>query len=706
MKNRNDFLPVNMNDVKERGWADIDFVYVTGDAYVDHPSFGVSIISRVLEAEGFRIAILSQPDYKSCEDFKRFGRPRLGFLVTSGNIDSMVAHYTVSKKKRSYDYYSPAGAMGKRPDRAVIVYCNRIREAFGDVPIIIGGLEASLRRFAHYDYWDDKVRRSILVDSRADILTYGMGENILRRIAKLLDKGVPIKKIRDVRGTAYLCKKGEQVHFDSIEIGDYDTLKTDKAAYAKAFSVQYKNTDSVRGKALIEYYDDKMLVQNPPMPPLEREELDYVYSLPYARDFHPDYDAVGGVPAITEVKHSITHNRGCFGACNFCAIAFHQGREVRSRSEESVIAEARKIAAMDDFKGYINDVGGPTANFRYPSCDRQKECGVCPGKKCLSPTPCKHLKVDHTEYAEMLRKIENIEKVKKVFVRSGIRFDYLVYDEDDSFFRQLVTHHVSGQLKVAPEHCSNNALMMMGKPSIEVFEAFKKKYFKLCDEAGLEQYLVPYLMSSHPGATMNDAVEMAIWLKRWGYLPEQVQDFYPTPGTISTVMYYTGIHPMTGKSVYVTTDYHEKKLQRALLQYSKPENANLVREALMLAGREDLIGNGGECLVRPAFGQGRGSNLTQQKKNGKGNKKSPRGRVTENEAYGKKGKVYGKAPNKKKVNNPLQNTAKKTTKLDRIFGEEAGRIKREAARITESSRTSSTRGSKSNTKGSKKSKRN
>ena len=706
MKNRNDFLPVNMNDVKERGWADIDFVYVTGDAYVDHPSFGVSIISRVLEAEGFRIAILSQPDYKSCEDFKRFGRPRLGFLVTGGNIDSMVAHYTVSKKRRSYDYYSPGGAMGKRPDRAVIVYCNRIREAFGDVPIIIGGLEASLRRFAHYDYWDDKVRRSILVDSRADILTYGMGENILRRIAKLLDKGVPIKKIRDVRGTAYLCKKGEPVHFDSIEIGNYDTLKTDKAAYAKAFSVQYKNTDSVRGKALIEYYDDKMLVQNPPMPPLEREELDYVYSLPYARDFHPDYDALGGVPAITEVKHSITHNRGCFGACNFCASAFHQGREVRSRSEESVIAEAKKIAAMDDFKGYINDVGGPTANFRYPSCDRQKECGVCPGKKCLSPTPCKHLKVDHTEYAEMLRKIESIDKVKKVFVRSGIRFDYLVYDEDDSFFRQLVTHHVSGQLKVAPEHCSNNALMMMGKPSIDVFEAFKKKYFKLCDEAGLEQYLVPYLMSSHPGATMNDAVEMAVWLKKWGYLPEQVQDFYPTPGTISTVMYYTGINPMTGKSVYVTTDYHEKKLQRALLQYSKPENANLVREALVLAGREDLIGNGGECLVRPAFGQGRGSNLTQQKKNSKSNKKSPRGRVTENEAYGKKGKVYGKALNKKKVNNPLQNTAKKTTKLDRIFGAEADRIKREAARITESSRTSSTRGSKSNTKGSKKSKRN
>ncbi len=705
MKNRNDFLPVNLNDVKERGWADVDFVYVTGDAYVDHPSFGVSIISRVLEAEGFRVAILSQPDYKSCDDFKRFGRPRLGFLVTGGNIDSMVAHYTVSKKKRSYDYYSPGGVMGKRPDRAVIVYCNRIREAYGDVPIIIGGLEASLRRFAHYDYWDDRVRRSVLVDSRADILTYGMGENILRRIAKLLDKGVPIKKIRDVRGTAYLCKKGEPVHFDSIEIGDYDTLKTDKAAYAKAFSIQYKNTDSVRGKALIEYYDDKMLVQNPPMPPLEREELDYVYSLPYARDFHPDYDALGGVPAITEVKHSITHNRGCFGACNFCAIAFHQGREVRSRSEESVLAEAKKIAAMDDFKGYINDVGGPTANFRYPSCDRQKECGVCPGKKCLSPTPCKHLKVDHTEYAEMLCKIENIDKVKKVFVRSGIRFDYLVYDKDDSFFRQLVSHHVSGQLKVAPEHCSNNALMMMGKPSIEVFEAFKKKYFKLCDEAGLEQYLVPYLMSSHPGATMNDAVEMAIWLKKWGYLPEQVQDFYPTPGTISTVMYYTGIHPMTGKQVYVTTDYHEKKLQRALLQYSKPENANLVREALVLAGREDLIGNGAECLVRPAFGQGRGSNLTQQKKNSKSSKKTPRGRVTENETFGKKSKIYGKAPSKKKVNNPLQNATKKTTKLDRIFGDEAGRIKREAARMTEGDRNVNSKGGKRSTQNSKKTKR-
>lgn len=620
MKQRLDFLPTSREDVRERNWSEVDFVYVTGDAYVDHPSFGAAIITRVLEKEGFRVAVIAQPDYKSCEDFKRFGKPRLGFLVSSGNIDSMVAHYTVSKKKRSYDYYSPGGKAGKRPDRAVIVYCNRIREAYGDVPIIIGGLEASLRRFAHYDYWDNKVRRSILVDSRADILTYGMGENIITRIARLLDKGVPIKKIRDVRGCVYLAKAGEKIYFDSVEVGDYDLLKEDKRAYAKAFAIQYKNTDSVNGKAVVEYYGEKMLVQNPPMPPLEREELDRVYALPYARDYHPDYDAEGGVPAITEVKFSITHNRGCFGACNFCALAFHQGREVRSRSIESVVSEAEKIAAMPDFKGYINDVGGPTANFRYPSCDKQKECGVCPSKKCLAPTPCKNLKIDHTEYSYMLREIEKIKGIKKVFVRSGIRFDYLIYDNDDTFFKQLVERHVSGQLKVAPEHCANATLSMMGKPPIEVFEKFKKKYFELTSKAGLEQYLVPYLMSSHPGSTMRDAVEVALWLKKWGYSPEQVQDFYPTPGTISTVMYYTGIHPMTGKSVYVTTDYREKQLQRALLQYSKPENANLVREALRLAGREDLIGNGPECLVRAAFGQSGRSEYKPQRKNVNGKK--------------------------------------------------------------------------------------
>jgi len=670
---RTKFLPVTRGDVEDRRWSEVDFVYVTGDAYVDHPSFGVAIISRVLEAEGFRVAILSQPDYKSCEDFRRFGRPRLGFLVTSGNIDSMVAHYTVSKKKRSYDYYTAGGEAGRRPDRAVIVYCNRIREAYGDVPIIIGGLEASLRRFAHYDYWDDKVRRSILVDSRADLLTYGMGEKILVRIARLLDKGVPVKKIRDVRGTVYLSAKGEEPFYDYLEVGDYDTLKTDKAAYARAFATQYKNTDSVKGKAIVEYYGDKMLVQNPPMPPLEREELDAVYALPYARDYHPDYEPLGGVPAISEVKFSITHNRGCFGACNFCAIAFHQGREVRSRSEESVLREAKIITEMPDFKGYINDVGGPTANFRYPSCEKQKKDGVCPSRKCLSPTPCKNLKVDHTEYMELLRKIESLDKVKRVFVRSGIRFDYLLYDKDDSFFRRLVTHHVSGQLKVAPEHCSNNALGMMGKPPVEVFESFKKKYFALCREAGLEQYIVPYLMSSHPGATMKDAVEMALWLKKWGYQPEQVQDFYPTPGTISTVMYYTGIHPMTGKAVYVTTDYREKQLQRALLQYKKPENRNLVREALRLAGREDLIGNGEDCLIRPAFGEGKRF-VTEREERGP---KRARGTSGAKRApYTASGKNAGKKQSTAGARGG--STARKSKKLDRLFGKDAERIRREA----------------------------
>ena len=598
MTDREKFLPVNADDMKKRGWDTADFVFVTGDAYVDHPSFGVSILSRVLESRGFRVAVLSQPDYKSCDDFRRFGKPRLAFLVSSGNIDSMVAHYTVSKKKRTYDYYTAGGKMGKRPDRALIVYCNRIREAYGDVPIIIGGLEASLRRFAHYDYWDDKVRRSILVDSRADILAYGMGENILLRIAELLDRGVPIKKIRDVRGCVYLAQKDEKVHFDFVESYDYDVLKTDKAAYARAFALQYKNTDSVRGKAIVEYYGDKKLVQNPPMPPLEREELDRVYALPYAKDYHPDYESEGGVPAISEVKFSIAHNRGCFGACNFCAIAFHQGREVRSRSVDSVLSEAKAITALPDFKGYIHDVGGPTANFRYPSCEQQKTAGVCANRKCLAPTPCKNLIVDHTEYMDMLKKIEALPRVKRVFVRSGIRFDYLMYDKNDAFFRQLVSRHVSGQLKVAPEHCSDNVLRVMGKPKISVYESFKRKFFDLCSEFGLEQYLVPYLMSSHPGSNMRDAVEMALHLKKWNCTPEQVQDFYPTPGTISTVIYYTGIDPMTEKPVFVCRDYKEKQMQRALLQYANPKNYELVCEALRLAGREDLIGSGSHCLVK------------------------------------------------------------------------------------------------------------
>ncbi|MBE6599892.1 MAG: YgiQ family radical SAM protein [Ruminococcaceae bacterium] len=592
------FLPISREECAARGWDRPDFVYVTGDAYVDHPSFGAAIICRVLEARGFRVAVLSQPDYKSCDAFREFGRPRLGFLVSAGNIDSMVAHYTVSKKKRTYDYYSPGGKAGLRPDRATIVYCNRIREAYGDVPIIIGGLEASLRRFAHYDYWSDKVRRSILVDSRADILTYGMGENIIRRIAELLDRGVPIKKIRDVRGCVYLASPDDKIHFEVAATFDYNELKADKKKYAEAFAVQYKNQDSVSGKAITEKYDGKLLVQTPPMPPLERDELDEVYALPFTRTYHPSYQALGGVPAIEEVKFSVTHNRGCFGACNFCALAFHQGRTVRSRSAESVVAEARIITEMPDFKGYIHDVGGPTANFRSPACEQQLKNGVCANRKCLAPTPCKNLRVDHTEYMQLISEIERLPRVKKVFIRSGIRFDYLMLDKNDAFFKKLVRDNVSGQLKVAPEHCSANVLGYMGKPKFEVYQGFRRRFFEITKSIGKEQYLVPYLMSSHPGSTLKDALELAVCLKRDGYAPEQVQDFYPTPGTASTVMFYTGIDPFTMKKVYVATDYHEKQLQRALLQFNKPANAPFVREALIKCGRADLIGTGKNCLVR------------------------------------------------------------------------------------------------------------
>ncbi len=613
----NKFLPISRTECAERGWDRPDFVYITGDAYVDHPSFGAAIICRVLEARGFRVAVLSQPDYKSCDAFREFGRPRLGFLVSAGNIDSMVAHYTVSKKKRTYDYYSPGGRAGLRPDRATIVYCNRIREAYGDVPIIIGGLEASLRRFAHYDYWSDKVRRSILVDSRADILTYGMGENIIRRIADLLDRGVPIKKIRDVRGCVYLASPEDKIHFEIAATFDYDELKADKKKYAEAFAVQYKNQDSINGRAIVEKYDNKLLVQTPPMPPLERDELDEVYALPFMRTYHPSYEASGGVPAIEEVKFSVTHNRGCFGACNFCALAFHQGRTVRSRSAESVIAEAKLIAEMPDFKGYIHDIGGPTANFRYPACEQQLKNGVCANRKCLAPTPCKNLRVDHTEYMKLISEIEKLPRVKRVFIRSGIRFDYLMLDKNDAFFKKLVRDNVSGQLKVAPEHCSANVLGYMGKPRFEVYEGFRKRFFEITKSIGKEQYLVPYLMSSHPGSTLRDALELAICLKRDGYAPEQVQDFYPTPGTASTVMFYTGIDPFTMKRVYVATDYREKQLQRALLQFNKPANAPLVREALTKCGRTDLIGTGKNCLVRP--------DIRRPKKPAPSSKKAPRG---------------------------------------------------------------------------------
>jgi len=599
MKLGTEFLPISREECTERGWDAPDFVYVTGDAYVDHPSFGVSIISRVLESKGYRVAILSQPDYRSAEAFKRFGKPKLGFLVTGGNIDSMVAHYTVSKKKRTYDYYSPGGKMGLRPDRAVIVYCNRIREAYGDVPIVLGGLEASLRRFAHYDYWDDKVRRSVLVDSRADILTYGMGEKILVRIAELLAKGVPVKKIRDVRGCCYLAKREDDVHFPVAGAFDYYDLKTDKKLYAKAFKTQYENQDSVSGKAVIEYYDNRMLVQNPPMPPLERDELDAVYDLPYTRRPHPCYDKDGGVPGIAEVEFSITHNRGCFGGCNFCALAFHQGRTVRSRSIESCVAEAKLLTTLPGFKGYIHDVGGPTANFRYPACDKQLQSGVCSTRKCLAPKPCPNLKVDHSEYLSLLEQIESIPKVKKVFIRSGIRFDYLIYDKDERFFKKLVRDHVSGQLKVAPEHISPAVLRHMGKPDVEIYDSFRRRFFDLSRSVGKEQYLVPYLMSSHPGSSLKDAVKLAEYLKEQNCLPEQVQDFYPTPGTASTCMFYTEIDPFSGKAIFVPKEYNEKKSQRALLQYGKPENREIVLRALKSAGREDLIGFDKKCLVRP-----------------------------------------------------------------------------------------------------------
>ncbi len=649
------FMPTTREELQDK---QPDFVYVNGDAYVDHPSFGAAIITRVLESRGFTCAVLAQPDYTSCEDFKRFGRPRLGFLVSAGNIDSMVAHYTAAKKRRSEDYYSPGCKAGKRPDRAVIVYCNRIREAYGDVPILIGGLEASLRRFAHYDYWDDKVRRSVLVDSRADILMYGMGERSVVRLAELLDKGVPVKKIRDVRGTAWLGKTGDEVFFPvagnykflqedaPTEPGegetkypgyDYDVLKSDKTAYADAFRVQYYNNDAISGKALVEYYGNRMLVVNPPQPPLEREELDKVYDLPYTRTWHPMYAAEGGVPAISEVRFSITHNRGCFGGCNFCALAFHQGRAVRSRSIQSVVEEAKLLTTLPDFKGYIHDIGGPTANFRKPACEKQLNDGVCPNKRCLFPKPCPNLVADHSEYIRLLKEVEAVPGIKKVFIRSGIRFDYLLADKNDAFFKKLVRDHVSGQLKVAPEHCAPNVLSHMGKPSVQVYDRFREKYERLNRECGLNQFLVPYLMSSHPGSTMDDAAELALYTKRIGLAPEQVQDFYPTPGTASTVMYYTGIDPFTGNAIYTATNYREKQLQRALLQWRKPENRRMIYEAMNYCtdvGKvmlQELVGENKKAEVRskkyegqPKAGQsgqkngssGAGQNRTAGKRDG------------------------------------------------------------------------------------------
>ena len=595
-----EFLPVSKEDMQERGWWWYDFLLVTGDAYVDHPSFGPAVIARVLEADGYRVAVLAQPDWHSAADFLAFGRPRLGVLIGAGNLDSMVAHYTAAKKRRSEDFYSPGKKAGKRPDRATIVYANRAREAFGsEVPIIIGGLEASLRRFAHYDYWDDKVRRSILFDSGADLLVYGMAEEAEREIARRLKKKIPVSEMHDIRGTAFIAASPSECAFESVSVPSYAEVRENKRLYADATRIEYREHDPVRGKAIIQEHDGRYLIVNPPMMPLETKELDRVAELPYVRTYHPMYEAEGGVPAIEEVRFSVIHNRGCFGGCNFCALAFHQGRMVTSRSHESVIREVTELTKLPDFKGYINDVGGPSANFRHHSCKKQAKFGMCPDKRCLAPTPCPNLDADHSDYLALLRKLRSIPGVKKVFVRSGIRYDYMLEDKNDDFFTELVRYHISGQLKVAPEHCIDGVLDYMGKPHIEVYERFMDKYRRLNDRYSKEQYVVPYLMSSHPGSTLGDAVALAEYLNKKGRQPEQVQDFYPTPGTVSTCMYYTEIDPMTMKQVYVAKSFHEKAMQRALLQWKRPDKRRLVIEALKEAGREDLIGYGPECLVRP-----------------------------------------------------------------------------------------------------------
>lgn len=594
-----DFLPINKNEMLERGWDSVDFVYVTGDSYVDHPSFGASIITRVLENKGYKVAVLSQPNWKSTADFVQFGKPRLGFFVTSGNIDSMVAHYTAAKRLRHDDAYTAGGKAGKRPDRAVIVYTKMIKSIYPDSPVIIGGLEASLRRFAHYDYWDDKIRPSILIDSGADLLSFGMGEKQTIEIAQRLDSGESINQMRDILGTCYTCPTVE-TPYDGVECPSFENVVNSKKEYAKSCRIQQDEQDHIRGRIIKQKHGKIMLVQNKPMPPLNQKELDWVYSLPYMRAYHPSYEKLGGVPGIREVEFSITHNRGCFGGCNFCSIAFHQGRFITSRSKKSILIEAEKLTKMPNFKGYIHDVGGPTANFRKPSCEFQLEHGLCKGKKCLAPKPCPNLEVDHSEYLDILRDLRKINGVKKVFIRSGIRYDYLLQDKDDTFFKELVENHVSGQLKVAPEHCSASVLDKMGKPHIEAYIEFSRRYFKYTGEVHKEQYLVPYLMSSHPGSTLDDAIELALFLKKNHIRPEQVQDFYPTPGTISTCMFYTGLDPYTMEEVYVARSEHDKALQRALLQYFNPKNQHLVEEALKKAKRYDLIGFDKNCLVRPS----------------------------------------------------------------------------------------------------------
>ena len=592
------FLPVTKEEILKRGWDRPDFVYVCGDAYVDHSSFGAAIICRVLESHGYKVCMIAQPDWHSTDDFKRFGEPRLAFLVSAGNIDSMVNHYTVAKKRRSKDAYSPGGKAGLRPDRATIVYCNKIREAYKNAAIIIGGIEASLRRLSHYDYWDNKVRRSILLDSGADLLLYGMGEHQIIEMADALDSGLPVSELTFLRGTVYKTRDRERIG-DCIWLPNYTETASDKNKYAESYMIQYGNTDFVTAKTLAEEYREGIVVQNPPSPPLTEEELDRVYSLPYMRTYHPMYESMGGIPAIEEIKFSLSANRGCFGSCNFCAITFHQGRIVTARSDKSLVEEAVLMTEEKDFKGYIHDVGGPTANFMQPACKKQLKAGACKDRQCLFPEKCPNLIVDHKRYLRVLRKLRNIPKVKKVFIRSGLRYDYLIYDKDESFFNELCKYHISGQLRIAPEHVSDRVLEKMGKPKKEVYDRFVKKFDEINRKCGLDQYCIPYLMSSHPGSDLKAAVELAEYLRDTGHMPEQVQDFYPTPGTMSTCMYYTEIDPRTGKKVYVPKNPHEKAMQRALMQYRVPANYDLVKEALIKVGREDLIGFTPHCLIRP-----------------------------------------------------------------------------------------------------------
>ncbi|HHV09476.1 MAG TPA: YgiQ family radical SAM protein [Clostridiales bacterium] len=594
-----DFLPINKADMEQRGWEQCDFVYVTGDAYVDHPSFGPAIISRVLESHGFKVGIIPQPDWKDSGSITILGMPRLGFLVSGGNMDSMVNHYSVAKKRRQTDAYTPGGVMGKRPDHATSVYCNLIRKQYKKVPIIIGGIEASLRRLAHYDYWSDKVKRSILLDSQADIISYGMGEHSIVEIAEALDSGLEVKDITFISGTVFKAKSLESV-YDAVELPSYQEILDSKVKFAQSFYLQYCNTDPFSAKRLVEKYkDSEYVIQNPPAKPLTQTEMDRIYSLPYMRDYHPSYQEMGGIPAIEEVKFSLTSNRGCFGGCNYCALTFHQGRILQTRSHESIVAEANQLIWDKDFKGYIHDVGGPTANFRYAACDKQSTKGACINKQCLFPNPCERLKVDHSDYLKLLRRLRILPNVKKVFIRSGIRFDYLMADKDDTFIKELCEHHVSGQLKVAPEHVSDSVLKLMGKPENSVYEKFQARYKKVNERLGKKQYIVPYLISSHPGSALKEAVELAEYLRDLGYMPEQVQDFYPTPSTISTCMYYTGLDPRTMRTVYVPKSPHEKAMQRALIQYRNPKNYELVMEALKKAGRTDLIGFDKKCLIRP-----------------------------------------------------------------------------------------------------------